>query len=172
MDVFTAIEGRRSIRRYSSRPVENEKLNKIFEAVRLAPSAKNLQSWKFIIVKDDALRAKLAGATHKYQFIGQAPIIIVACGTDPEGVMMCGQFRHSVDLSIATTYLVLEAYEQGLGTCWIGHFDEGEVKEVLGIPEGVRVVALSPLGYPDENPAPRPRKKLEEIVCHDRYEQK
>ena len=84
--------------------------------------------------------------------------------------MMCGQYSYSVDLSIATAYMILAAYEQGLGTCWLGAFDENKAKEILGIPKEVRVVALTPLGYPAESPAARPRKSLGEIVCYDRFE--
>jgi len=170
MDVMTALYGRRSIRKFLDKPVEEEKLNKVLEAARLSPSAGNRQNWKFIVVRDSELRSKLAESTEIYQFISQAPIIIVACGTDADGVMKCGQYRHSVDVSIATAYMILEAYEQGLGTCWIGAFDEKMVKEALSIPENVRVVALTPLGYGAENPAPRPRKSLEEIVCYDKYQ--
>ncbi|OGO80154.1 MAG: nitroreductase, partial [Clostridiales bacterium GWC2_40_7] len=148
MDVLAAIQGRRSIRQYSSRLVEDEKLGKVLEAARLSPSANNRQSWKFVIVKDHQTRAKLAEAAGRQAFVGQAPVIIVACGTDPDGIMSCGQYRHSIDLSIATAYMILEAYEQGLGTCWLGSFDEKKIKEILGIPEGVRVVAVTPLGYP------------------------
>lgn len=169
MNVMDALYGRRSIRKYLDRPVEDEKLNKVLEAARLSPSAGNKQNWKFIVVKDSKLRAILAESTELYQFIGQAPIILVACGTDAEGIMKCGQYRYSVDLSIATAYMILEAHEQGLGTCWIGRFDEETVKQALGIPEDVRVVAITPLGYGDENPESRPRKTIEEIVCYDTY---
>ena len=169
MDVFTALQTRRSIRKYDSKPVEDEKLNKVLEAARLSPSAKNAQQWKIIVVKDSGTRAELAKATNGYLFIGQAPIIIAACGTDPDSVMSCGQYRHSVDLSIATAYMILEAHELGLGTCWIGGFNEKEVKRILSVPENVRVVALTPLGYPAENPGQRPRKALEEIVCYEKY---
>lgn len=169
MDVLSAVRGRRSIRHYASRPVEEDKLNKVLEAARLSPSASNRQSWKFVVVKDGETRARLAEAAGGQSFVGQAPVIIAACGTDTEGVMMCGQYRYTVDLSIATAYMVLEAYEQGLGTCWLGRFDEKRVKEILGIPETVRVVAVVPLGYPAEEPAPRPRKQLEEIVCPEVY---
>ncbi len=169
MDVLSAIQGRRSIRQYSARFVEDEKLGKVLEAARLSPSASNRQSWKFVVVRDDETRAKLTEAAGRQAFVGQAPVIIVACGTDPEGIMMCGQHRHSIDLSIATAYMLLEAHEQGLGTCWLGSFDEKKVKEILNIPEGVRVVAITPLGYPAEEPAPRPRKKVDEIVCHEKY---
>jgi nitroreductase len=170
MDVLDAIKGRRSIRRYSLRMVEDEKLEKVLEAARLSPSARNYQAWKFVVVKDRETKKKLVDAAGGQAFIGQAPVVIAACGTDPDGVMMCGQYRCSVDLSIATAYMTLEAHELGLGTCWIGHFDEKKVKDILGIPANVRVVAVMPLGYPDEAPSPRPRKKLGEIVCYERYE--
>jgi nitroreductase len=169
MDVMTAIQGRRSIRNYSSRDIEDNKLKKVLEAAKLSPSANNNQGWKFIVVKDKNTREKLTTAAGGQKFVGQAPVVIVACGTDPERIMKCGQYRYTVDLSIAVSYMMLEAYEQGLGTCWIGHFDENEVKKILGIPDKVRVVAITPLGYPAETPAPRPRKQLSEIVCYEKY---
>ncbi len=170
MDVLSAIQGRRSIRKFSKRPVEDEKLLKVLEAARLSPSASNMQDWKFIVVKNSETRAKLAEAAFGQSFVGDAPIVLVSCGTEPEKIMKCGQHRYTIDLSIATAYMILEAYEQGLGTCWLGLFDENKVKEILMIPEKVRVVAITPLGYPAENPPQRPRKKLEEIVCYERYE--
>lgn len=170
MDVFTAIQSRRSIRKYTAAPVEEEKLLKVLEAARLSPSARNLQQWKFIVVRDEHTKAQLCEAACGQDFVAQAPVILVACGTDPEGIMTCGQYRHSVDLSIALSFMILEAQEQGLGTCWLGRFDEARVKEILGIPGGVRVVAMTPLGYPGENPVPRPRKSLSEIVCYEKYQ--
>jgi len=169
MDVMSSIRGRRSIRRYLDRPVEDEKLNLVLEAARLAPSAGNYQDWKFIVVKDGGLRAKLADLAGAEQFVKQSPVVIAACGTNPGAVMACGQYKYSVDLSIATSYMTLEAHELGLGTCWLGHFYEKEVKDILRIPEGVRVVALLSLGYPAEDPAPRPRKRLEEIVSYNEF---
>ncbi len=169
MDVFTAIQNRRSIRKYLDKPVEEEKLHKVLEAARLSPSAKNRQNWKFIVVKDKEIRKRLVEEAIQQPFVGQAPIIIVSCGTEPDSVMKCGQHRYTVDLSIATAYMILAAYEQGLGTCWLGSFDEDKVKEILDIPEKVRVVAMTPLGYPAETPLQRPRKALDEIVCFDKY---
>lgn len=169
MEVFTAIKERRSIRKYKDKPIEEEKLHKVLEAARLSPSAKNLQNWKFIVVRDEETRRQLVDEAIQQPFVGQAPVILVCCGTETEGVMKCGQYRYTVDLSIATAYMILEAHEQGLGTCWLGSFDEDKVKDLLGIPEDVRVVAITPLGYPDETPAARPRKALEEIVCYDKY---
>lgn len=170
MDVLSAIQGRRSIRKFSAQPIEDTKLTKVLEAARLSPSASNRQSWKFIIVKNEESRIAIADAASGQLFISQAPVILVACGTDPEGIMKCGQYRHTVDLSIATAYIILEAHEQGLGTCWLGSFDEKRVKEILGIPENVKIVAITPLGYPAETPSQRPRKKLEDIICYEKYE--
>ncbi len=168
MDVLSAIQERRSIRKYSDKPVEDEKLLKVLEAARLSPSAKNLQEWRFIVVKESETREKLTEAIDQ-PFVGEAPIILVCCGTETSGVMRCGQPRYTVDVSIATAYMILEAHEQGLGTCWLGSFDENMVKKVLGVPQDVRVVAITPLGYPSESPSQRSRKELKEIVSYDKY---
>ncbi len=164
MDVMTAIKSRRSIRAYKSIEVEEEKLNLILEAARLSPSARNLQNWKFIVVRDKKLRERLVEAAAGQKFVSEAPLTLIACATAPERVMTCGQPANTIDLSIALSFMMLEAAELGLGTCWLGSFYEDKVKEVLNLPEGYRVVAMTPLGYPDENPAPRPRKSIEEIV--------
>lgn len=169
MNVFTAIQERRSIRKYKDTPVEEEKLQKVLEAARLSPSAKNQQNWKYIVVRKPETREKLTKEAIGQAFVGEAPIILVCCGTEPDSIMRCGQPRYTVDVSIATAYMILAAYEQGLGTCWLGSFDENKVKEILDIPEGVRVVSITPLGYPDESPSPRPRKELEEIVSYDKF---
>ncbi len=168
MDILSAIKGRRSIRKYSSRPVEDKKLLRVLEAARLSPSARNQQKWKFIVVKDSEIREELTEAIGQ-PFVGEAPVILVCCGTEPESIMRGGQPRYTVDLSIATAYMILEAYMQGLGTCWLGSFDESMVKDVLDIPEKVRVVAITPLGYPAESPVQKPRKGLEEIISYDKY---
>ncbi len=168
MSVLSAIQGRRSIRKYNSKPIEDEKLLRVLEAARLSPSARNQQNWKFIVVKDSETRERLTEAIDQ-PFVGEAPIILVCCGTEPESIMRGGQPRYTVDLSIATAYMILEAHAQGLGTCWLGSFDESMVKDVLDIPKNVRVVAITPLGYPAESPSQRSRKRLEEIISYDKY---
>ena len=170
MDVFTAINGRRSVRAYKSVEVEEEKVKRILEAARLSPSASNRQDWKFIVVRNMGTRKKLAKAAFGQSFVGEAPVVIVACGTEPKTTMACGQPTHTVDVSIACAFMILEAYELGLGTCWVGAFNEGEVKKALEIPEPVRVVAVIPLGYPDEDLSQRPRKDLEQIICFEKFE--
>jgi len=170
MDVFTAISQRSSVRSYKSTDVEEDKLKKILEAARLSPSASNRQEWKFIVVKNKETKKKLAKAAFGQSFIGEAPVVIVACGTESKSIMGCGQPTHTVDVSIACAFMILEAYELGLGTCWIGAFKEDETKKILNIPEHVRVVAMTPLGYPDEPPSKKYRKRLDQIVCFEKYE--
>ncbi len=170
MDVFEAITQRKSIRKYKDKEIEKEKLIKVLESARIAPSASNRQEWKFIVVKDEDTRSRLVSAAHYQKFVGQAPVTIVACSTESERIMPCGQHAYTVDLSIAVSFMMLEATELGLGTCWLGAFDEKAVKEILGIPSDIRVPAMFTLGYADENPAARPRKALNDIVCHEKYE--
>jgi nitroreductase len=168
MNVLDAMKGRRSIRKYSPKAVEDDKLSCVLEAARLAPSANNAQDWRFIVVKDKKIMAELMDAAGDQKFLGEAPVAIVACGLRHK-IMTCGQPTDTVDLSIAMSFLVLEAYEQGLGTCWLGFFYEDKVKRILGIPENVSVVAVTPLGYPAENPVSRPRKNIGEIVGYEKF---
>jgi nitroreductase len=170
MDVLAAISQRSSVRAYKAADVEEDKLRKILEAARLSPSSSNRQEWKFIVVKDKETRRKLASAAFGQSFIGEAPVVIVACGTESTSTMACGQLTHTVDVSIACAYMILQAYELGLGTCWIGAFKEEEVKKILKIPEHVRAVAMTPLGYPNQPPSKKSRKRLDQIVCFEKYE--
>jgi len=168
MDLMQAVRARRSIRNFLDKSVEEEKLLAVLEAGRLAPSAKNMQDWRFIVVRDSATRQRLAGAARDQQFVGQAPVVIAACGTS-DLVMTCGQPAYAIDVAIALDHMTLAAASLGLGTCWIGAFYEEKVKEILGVPQEIRVVALLPLGYPAEQPGPRPRKTLDEIVAWEHW---
>jgi nitroreductase len=170
MDVFTAISQRSSVRAYKATEVEEDKLKKVLEAARLSPSASNRQDWKFIVVRNKETRRKLAKAAFGQSFIGEAPVVIVACGTDSKAMLACGQPTHTVDVSIACAYMILQAYELGLGTCWIGAFNEDETKKILSIPEHVRVVAMTPLGYPNQPLSQKSRKRLDQIICYEKYE--
>lgn len=169
MDVFTAISNRRSIRTYLAKEVEQPKIDRILEAGRLSPSAANRQEWKFIVVRDPSIKKQLVAAAHGQKSVEQAPLMLVGCAVDSSAIMPCGQYSYTVDLSIAFAYMILEAQELGLGTCWLGAFDEGAVKKALQIPKEVRVVAMTPLGYPGESPLARPRKDMSEIVSYDKY---
>lgn len=165
MDVFSAIQKRRSIRKYLPKEVEKEKLLKILDAARLAPSARNRQSGRFFIITDKNKKEELVREASPHQpFMLTAPVIIVAYTLDRNYVMRCGVPAHYIDISIALTHIHLQAVEEGLGTCWIGSFYQDKVKKVLGLPEEAEVVQLMTLGYPAEDPEPRPRLPLEEIV--------
>lgn len=168
MDVMEAIKGRRSVRQYSGRPVEEEKLMRVLEAGRLAPSARNNQEWRFILVRDKDKLQQLMEAADGQPSVGQAPAAIVVCGTDRH-VMDCGQPTDTVNCSIALSYMILEAFELGLGTCWLGRFFADKVKKVLEIPDNVSVVAITPIGYPAGEPELRPRKSFEEVVGYDKF---
>jgi len=168
MTLMEAIKGRRSIRAYDSKPVEKEKIEAVLEAARLAPSARNRQKWQFVVVTDPEVKDKMLDACNNQQFLKQAPAIIVACGQEP-GIMSCEQPVETIDVSIAFSFIILKAYEEGLGTCWLGNFNKDKVKAVLGIPDDVSVVAVTPLGYPAESPDARPRVPLDEIVSWDKY---
>lgn len=174
MSVLEVIRNRRSTRKYKSDPVSEEAFMKVMEAARLAPSGKNFQPWHFVIVKDKALKEKLAVASSHQFFIAEAPIIIVACAFPENSYARMGRYMKSwsVDVAVAIDHLMLQAEEEGLGTCWIGSFEEDKVKSLLEVPENVRVLALIPLGYQDEKPQDRGRKTLEEIVSYEKFGQK
>lgn len=168
MDVMQAIKERRSIRKYQNRAVEEKVLTEVLEAARLAPSANNRQDWRFVAVKDRGQIDKLVSATGQ-SFIGTAPIVIAGVALNPERVMRCEVPAYAVDVAIAMTNITLAATANGLGTCWIGSFDQEEVKRILKIPEEYKVVQLMPLGYPDEKPEARSRKPLVEVVSYDNF---
>lgn len=170
MDVMEAIRKRKSVRKYLNRKVEEDKLFAVLEAGRLAPSASNRQEWRFIIVRDQVSKNKLAEAANNQSFIAEASIVIAACAETHEHVMSCGQPCYPIDVAIALDHITLAAVELGLGTCWIGAFDEKKVKQILEIPSEVRVVALMPLGYPyDSSASSKNRLSLNEIVKYEQY---
>jgi len=158
------VRRRRSIRRYKTTPVPEEVLNEILEAARLAPSAGNRQPWHFLVVRDEETKQQLGMSS----WVAEAPVVILGCvDTRVRDEPLC-----IVDLSIAFEHIVLAAANSGLGTCWIGRYVAGSdetVKRVLGMPKHVKVVAVTPLGYPDETPEPKVRKSLSEIVHYDRF---
>jgi nitroreductase len=171
MSVLEIIRDRRSVRRYTGDPVPEAALARVLEAARLAPSAKNLQPWKFVVVRDRATKIGLAKAAFEQYFMSEADIIIAACGFPDKAYPRQGRFMNSwpIDLTIAFEHIILQAAEEGLGTCWIGAFEEAAVKVLLGVPDGVRVMAMTPLGWPTESPPPRGRKALDEIVSYERF---
>ncbi|MEW6592267.1 MAG: nitroreductase family protein [Candidatus Hadarchaeota archaeon] len=175
MDVFEAILRRRSVRTYAQKPVPKRKLEKVLEAARLAPSAVNYQPWRFIVVTDQGKREKISDGQRWAGFLKDAPVVIVGCGDRKASPKW-----HVIDVTIAMQNMVMEATAEGLGTCWIGSFDEKVVKRLLKIPAQMKVVAMLTLGYPREKLDIKRqmihlfhrRKKLEEIVDFEEYGKK
>ena len=165
------IETRRSIRSYKDQEIEEDKLDYVLQAFRKAPSAKNLQPWKLVVAKNKKVIKDLAIACNNQTFMEEAPVIIVACAKEEEAYGTMGGYMNSypIDIAIALEHLILAATEKGLGTCWIGAFKEQLVKGILGVPENVKVVALTPLGYPAREASVRGRKPLTEIISYDKY---
>ncbi|MDD5038742.1 MAG: nitroreductase family protein [Dehalococcoidales bacterium] len=198
--MLNAIRRRRSIRNFKPDRIPGDVLDKLLEALRLAPSAGNYQPYKFIIVQDEATKRKIAVACkwnparpNGQEFIAEAPLVIIACGSERKAItryykggkvhLIAGaaleeidkdpiQYTNTMlmDLAIALDHLTLVAAAEGLGTCWIGGLDELEVKRLLSIPDDMRVLIVMPVGYPVSWPGARPRKPLERLICHDKYE--
>ncbi|MEO0092255.1 MAG: nitroreductase family protein [candidate division WOR-3 bacterium] len=171
MEFYDVIRTRKSIRAYKPDPIPDEVLNRILEAGRLAPSAKNIQPWKFIVIKDQQIKKDLVSACRNQEFIGQAPVVICAVALEKIAWGRMGGYWSSypVDVAIALEHIILAAANEGLGTCWIGAYDENEVKKILRIPEDVKIIALTPIGYPAQDPSPKPRKPLSEIISFDTF---
>ena len=164
MEVFDAIRTRWSIRKYRPEPIPDEKLRNILEAARLAPSAGNRQPWRFVVIQNIDRKKALAKVANNQTFL-DASAIIVATG-DPE----VSARWYEKDPMIALEHIVLAATALGYGTCWIGAFDEDAIKYLLKIPANVKVIALLPIGIPDETPAPRPRKEFSEIFFKEEWQ--
>jgi len=179
MEVFEAIKGRRSVRKYKSTPVTDEDVNAVLEAARLAPSWANTQCARYIVVRDAVTKAKLAEVmvppTPAVTAMREAPVVIVACAElgksgYKKGFAVTNKGDWFMfDVALAMQNLALAAYSRGLGTVHVGIFDAKKVEEILGIPEGVAVVEMTPLGYPDEAPEAPPRKELSELVFYESY---
>ncbi|OPZ14381.1 MAG: NADH dehydrogenase [candidate division BRC1 bacterium ADurb.BinA364] len=176
MNVIDAIRLRRSIREYKSDPIPDDLLERMLEAIRLAPSACNNQPWRFVVVRNAATMQALAKASRNQAFIAEAPVAIVACGLPDKAYTRMGGYWNSaeIDVAIAIDHLTLAAAEAGLGTCWIGAFDEREIKQLLRIPQAAKVVALTPLGFPKKDSLFRPckpedRKPKDDVFGFEKY---
>lgn len=173
MDFFEVIRERRSIRKYKDTPVSADVLEQILDAARLAPSWHNNQCWKFIIVSSGAGKERIlpavSDANPGKKSLAQAPVVILVCGCPEESGDKEGKSYYLTDVGIACEHLCLAARALGLGTCWIGAFNEEYLSREFGVPKSFRVVAVTPLGYPDQEPNPRPRKDLSEIVFFEEW---
>lgn len=185
MEIYDAINSRRSVRRYSEKPIEQDKLDRILDALRQSPTWANKQCPRYVIVTDAAHKARLSELSSleaimapmgyksnpSKKALAEAPMVIVACADPAESGVMWGQDYYLVDVGIASQTLMLAARAEGLGTVFVGIYDEEQVKALLGIPESVRVVGLFPIGYPLEEfkPTGPPRKAVEELVRYNKW---
>lgn len=174
MNIFDVFRDRRSIRKYLDRPVEETKLTQVLDAARLAPSWKNQQCWRFVVVRDARRKEALLKAFHVdnpgTKAIASAPVVIVVCADPHESGIENGIEYYIADTAIAFEHLCLAAHALGLGTCWMGWFDERMIQAALDIPASIKVVGVTPLGYADQAPKARPRKALADITHYDRWE--
>jgi nitroreductase len=169
MEFSELIETRYSVRAYRPDPVEDDKLHQVLEAARLAPTATNAQPFQLIVIHTAGRETELNRIYRGGWFV-QAPLVICICGIPAQGwVRRDGKNYTEVDVAIAMDHLILAATSLGLGTCWIGAFDPTSAREVLGLPDGVEPIAFTPLGYPADQPKPKKRKALSELVRYERW---
>ena len=173
MDVLEVIKERRSIRSFKEQDVKKEDIEMLIEAARWAPSAGNTQPWEFVIVRRPDLKKELAEAALSQGFVEDAPIVIVVCANENRSFQSYGIRGKTLyciqDTAAALQNIHLVAHSLGLGTCWIGAFNEEEAAKILKVPNGVRPVAIVPIGYPAESPAPRNRWSINQIVHYETF---
>ena len=164
MSVIDVILNRRSIRKYDDKDIPQDVLEAIMEAGRQSPSAANRQPYHFIVVTNSEIKKELPGLVSR--FIKNAPVVIVGCA-NPKA-LLTGKWA-AVDTTIALENMVLAASSLGIGSCWIGAFNEQKVKDKLQIPESWKIVALLSLGYPAENPGPRKKKERSDLFSFNKF---
>jgi nitroreductase len=180
LEFADVIKSRMSVRAYSDTPVEEKKITYVLDCARRAPSWANKQCWRFVLVKNKETIATLARHTIINQWLKTAPVLIVACADPTDSGSHDALKYYTVDVAIALEHLVLAATDVGLGTCWVGGFNEEKIKEQLEIPKRIRIVALTPLGYPADKKTfvtstfrlitrGDKRKSLEEIVHREHW---
>ena len=172
MELSEAIKKRRSIRAYKPQDVPDAVVEKLIEAASFAPSAGNIQPWEFVVARNPEVKKKLAQAADQ-AFIEEAPVVIVVCVNEKRAEMGYGARGKALyciqDTAAATQNIHLTAYSLGLGTCWIGAFNEDQAKKAVNAPEEMRPVAIIPVGYADEAPAQRNRRPISQIMHYESF---
>ena len=172
MELEEAIKGRRSIRAFKPQDVPKETVEKLIDAARHAPSAGNIQPWEFIIARKQDTKRKLAQAAYQ-AFIEEASVVIVVCSNEKRaevGYGVRGKTLYCIqDTAAATQNILLTAYSLGLGTCWIGAFNEAQAKKAVNAPEEMRPVAMISVGYPNKVPSQRNRRPLNQIMHYETF---
>ncbi len=186
MEVFEAIKTRRSIRRFTEKPVEDKDIETILDAVRHSPSWANMQCWRFLMVRDEKTKQVISELSSPESFlkpmgykanpakkgIAEAPVVIIACADPSRSGSIWNQSYYMTDIGIAAQTLMLAVNGLDMGTVFVGIFDEDGIRKLLGIPDNIRIVGIFPIGYPPEGKKEMPpRKPLNEIVFYERWEQ-
>ena len=184
MDLFEAIRTRRSIRKYSDKPVEDEKLQSVLEAVRMSPSWANMQCWRLVVVKDKSKKEKISELSYVESFfspkgyksnpsmkaLAEAPVVIILCADPAQSGVIRGQDYYLTDAGIAAQTLMLAARGLGLDTVFVGVYDEEKIRSLVNVPAAIRIVGLFPLGYAAEGKKDGPaRKPLQEICFYEQW---
>jgi nitroreductase len=169
MDVLPEILNRRSVRSFLPEPIEKDAIERILEAGRLAPSAKNRQEWRFVVVQKKDVKEKIKEAAFGQECVGQAAAIVAVCTTNIDYRMPNGQLAYPMDLAFAASFMMLQAVHEGLATCCMTTFDEQEVREILTAPFSMRVVLLLLVGRAESEPEPTPRKSLKQVSSRDHW---
>jgi nitroreductase len=168
MDLYEAIAKRFSVRAYQNKPVEEDKLRRVLEAGRNSPSARNRQARRIVVARDAKVRSAVVKAAEQ-EWMATAPIILAVVGLTPDDVMHCEVPTDPVDCAIAIDHMTLAAVAEGLGTCWVGHFDQSACRKALKIPPTAKVIELVALGYPAAPQPQRRREPLEKVVSFDAF---
>lgn len=181
MELEKILQQRRSIRKYADKPVEREKLNACLEAARLAPSACNSQPWHYIVIDDPKVKeafcqAAFSGVYAMTKWAEKAPVLVAVVSDRGNFTSRIGNFFrrtefYLVDQGISGEHFVLRAHDLGLGTCWIGWLNSDKAEKFFKLPKGKKIEHLISVGYPAEEPQPRPRKSFEETVSYNEYKQ-
>lgn len=173
MDLLEAIKGRRSIRAFKNEEVSVEDVERLVDAARWAPSAGNIQPWEFIVVRKPEIKKALVEAALGQDFIKEASVVIIVCANENRSSERYGVRGKSLyciqDTAAALQNIHLTAYSLGLGTCWIGAFNEEEARKILKIPQGIRPVAMVPVGYPTETARLPKKRPLDQIVHYEAF---
>lgn len=171
MDVFEAIRRRRSVRAFTTKTLSNIEVEKLIDAARMAPSAGNIQPWKFVVVRRPEIKRKLVEAALNQSFIEEASVVIVVCADEIQSDRSYGNRGTTLyclqDTAAAIQNILLAAYALGLGTCWIGAFDEDLVREALNVPPNMRPVAIIPVGHAAEELRTPSKKALKEVIQYE-----
>jgi nitroreductase len=173
LEILEAILKRKSIRSFARKGLTDEDIETLIQSAIHAPSAGNIQPWAFVTVRDRDVKEALVEAAHGQSFIAAAPLVIVVCADPARTAPKYGERGTTLyclqDTAAAVENIILTATHNGLGTCWIGAFDEGMVAAALGIPRGIKPVAMLPIGYPDQDPPSRPRRPISEVLHRDKW---